>query len=294
MADERQHGPSRLILGTAQLGMAYGTANRDRMPGEARALALLDLAWRLGLTGLDTARDYGRAEQRIGVWTRRTGHRPWLISKVPPVTDGAAVGRQLAETENALAGARIDGLLAHRAEDLQIREVATAFRDLVAVGRIGGFGASVYSPEQARRALAVPGLSLVQVPLSIFDRRFADSGVLERAAAAGVALFARSVFLQGVIGLEPDALPAHLGVLAEPLGRLRQLADEADLAPTALALAAVLAQPEIASVVIGVDNPRQLRANVAAAAAPVDPAVIAEATALGCQVPEAMVDPSRW
>ncbi|HWT34555.1 MAG TPA: aldo/keto reductase, partial [Microbacterium sp.] len=57
---------SRLILGTAQLGMRYGAANGHGLPSSGAAREILVAASRAGISHVDTARAYGLSENRIG------------------------------------------------------------------------------------------------------------------------------------------------------------------------------------------------------------------------------------
>ena len=288
---------SPLTLGTVQLGMPYGVANPGGQPSKAAARAVLDTAWEGGITCLDTARAYGDAEARLGAWLARRPSRPLVISKLPPLpTDSEDIGRivvgHLDRSLAALGIDSLDGWLVHRAADIARRDVANSLRKLQERGQIGAFGASVYAPEEALAALDVPGLSLIQAPASIFDRRFVRMGVTERCAEAGVTFFARSAFLQGAVFLDPDRLPAHLAPLARPLIRLRATAAEVGRSCGALALGYVRAQPRIDSVVIGAFNPAQVRENLAAA--PLDPALLAALDDVAEGVPENVIDPRRW
>ena len=56
---------SRIGLGTAEIGLAYGLGDRP-LPSESEAIGLLKQAVDLGVTFFDTANYYGLAEERIG------------------------------------------------------------------------------------------------------------------------------------------------------------------------------------------------------------------------------------
>lgn len=285
---------SRLTLGTVQMGMDYGLAPRTQRPNDARAKAIFDHAWELGITCFDTARAYGDAEARIGHWLAKTGHAPLVVTKFPPVEDAAALEANLAESARALGRGFLDAVLAHRAGDLQNPDIANALRRARDEGRIGAFGASVYDPEEAEIALGVDGLAAIQVPLNAFDQRMAESGVLARAAAAGIAVFARSVFLQGLLLHDPDALPPFFTVLADPLARFQAVARAAGISPADLALGVALARPEITSAAIGMTEPAHLDANAEVLSQKTDQAVIDAAIDAGRGLPLDLVIPSRW
>jgi len=290
---------SPLTLGTVQLGMPYGIANRTGMPSLAATRTILDAAWAGGITCFDTARAYGEAEVRIGAWCAATGHRPALVSKVAalmPDGDAAAAVRAAVDGSCAALGQdRLAAMLLHRAADLDRPGAVAALCDLVAAGRIGTFGLSVYTVAEARAALAVAGLGVLQLPMSILDWRAADSGIVAEAAARGIAVFARSIYCQGLLFLDPAALPAHVAGAGPALRRLAALAADAGLDLAALALAGVRTVPGLASVIVGAESVEQVGAAVAAAARPPLDAGLVRAVrdAVAGIAPDA-VDPRTW
>jgi aryl-alcohol dehydrogenase-like predicted oxidoreductase len=92
-------------------------------------------------------------------------------------------------------------------------------------GPVGALGASVYDVEEFDAAVADPRIRVLQVPLSIFDRRL-DEARLIAAAASGVKVYARSVLLQGTLLASPTS-PVHpvegLAPFVENLQRVAEL-----------------------------------------------------------------------
>ena len=294
MSASTRLGFARLMLGTAQLSAAYGIANTTGQLSAAASTTLLNCAWENGLTSFDTARLYGQSERRIGTWIAQTGHTPRLITKFRPVHTAAALRNSLDESFAVLGVNYVDGLLAHDARALSQRTIADTLQDLQAQGRIGSFGASVYEPEHAISLMAIPGLSLLQLPLNAFDNRFIETGVLAKAASRGISIFARSPLLQGVLVMTPESLPSHLHVARTPLRRFRDHARAAGLTPSALALAMVLARPEVTSMVIGAELPIHINDAALAATLTLEETVISEAWQLAANLPRAVVNPSLW
>jgi aryl-alcohol dehydrogenase-like predicted oxidoreductase len=288
-----------LVLGTVQLGMPYGLgAARDGI-GEAAAHAILDAAAARGVRGLDTARAYGEAEARIGRWLgqRKLAPLPFIASKFPPLDagDGAdAVERALAQSLGHLGVAHIDLYLAHHGGDLLRPGVADALRARAAAGTIGAFGASIYAAEEAQALLDIDGVAALQLPLHLANTAAVDSGLLAAAARRGVAIFARSVFLQGLLLGDPRALDPQFAGAASALERLEMLARRAGTTRAALALAAVRTLPAVAAIVVGVDNAAQLAETLAAYEQRIDRETVSAACAIGRDFPEALADPRRW
>jgi aryl-alcohol dehydrogenase-like predicted oxidoreductase len=221
-----------------------------------------------------------------------------VISKLPRLdgadTAGDAVVRAFDDSAAALGHGQPVAYLAHHIGDFASPDVSDAFARLKETGRITAFGASVYTPEDVERALAVDGLGVIQLPVSLFNRRMIDSGALAACAKAGITVFARSVFVQGLIFLDPDALPDHLAPARATLRSFRALCADANIAPMVLALAAVLRQDGVHSVVVGADTPDQIGEICAAARATVDPDLIAQAATLSVDAPDTVFDPSQW
>lgn len=289
-----------LTLGTVQLGLPYGVANQQGLPSSLQARAVLDAAWAGGVRWLDTARVYGESEARIGDWTKATGCAPRIVSKLPPILSSPAdigqfVNLALAESLASLQAKRIEGYLAHRVGDLLLPGTATALLAQIGAGAIGGFGASVYTCAEADQALMVAGLSMIQLPLSLLDSRAITFGVLDRCLERGIRVFARSVFLQGALLLDPVDLPGHLVEARPAIARLRSFADELGRSLAELAVVAVRDTPGVASVVLGMETIEQVQANLKLINAPsLSVEERREAFRLASALPETVIHPGLW
>jgi spore coat polysaccharide biosynthesis protein SpsF len=306
----RRHSPPRLVLGTVQLGLAYGIANRSGLPSEAAAVELIGRAVAAGISCLDTARAYGEAERRIGL-ALPEGAPATVVTKLDPLKDAlpetpservvAAARASLERSLAALRRHRLDAVLLHRARH-RTEWAGAVWRLLLAerdAGRIGWLGVSVQSPEEALEALSDPEVAHVQLPFNLLDRRWASAAI--RAAVGSrpdVSIHARSALLQGLLtcapelrwpaihGLDPAALCRRLRELAARLGRID---------PVDLCLAFVRAQSWIDGVVVGMETVEQLGANVALFDRP---PLGGEETAMVMAalptVPDALLDPAQW
>ena len=290
----------RITLGTAQIGLPYGIGAAAGGMHLAAALEILDRAAVLGICKLDTARAYGNAERRIGQWLagRRGASRPVIVSKFPALVSGdpvTALRFALDESKAALGLQKIDLYLAHRHGDLLLPGVVTALRRMIDAGEIGGFGASIYSPEDGERVLAIEGLAALQLPYNLANTALADSGLIARARGAEIAVYGRSVFLQGLLVADPVRLPNRLADAGPVLMRLAALAERSGTTLMAIALSAAFFIEGITSIVLGADNGDQISDVAAlASAAPTDLDIVAEARAIASELPEALRDPRRW
>jgi aryl-alcohol dehydrogenase-like predicted oxidoreductase len=204
--------PSRFVLGTAQLGLAYGVANRTGRPGEAAAAALVAEAVALGVSGFDTAAAYGDSEAVLGRAFAGLG----LRGTARVVTKGSLASGPLAAGVHAslrsLGIPRLEAWLLHDEGELAAWDARAqaAIDALLAENQIEAAGASVYHPEAACRALDAHGFGALQFPASPFDRRFLRGAEAGRILGSGARLFVRSVYLQGLGLMDPAQVPAGI------------------------------------------------------------------------------------
>jgi aryl-alcohol dehydrogenase-like predicted oxidoreductase len=107
---------------------------------------------------------------------------------------------------------------------------------------------------------------VIQAPVSLLDQRLIVSGALAEIAGLGMEVHLRSIFLQGLLFLPPDRMPAGLRGHAGPLSRVRRLIAEGRSDPLQAALWFALSRPEAHHVVVGVASAAELQAVIAAAA----------------------------
>src|SRR5213075_2835853 len=81
----RRGRPAELVMGSAQLGLVYGAANRTGKPTREAAVRLVQRAADSGVAAFDTARAYGDAEERLGEALR--GRKVTTVTKLAPLSE---------------------------------------------------------------------------------------------------------------------------------------------------------------------------------------------------------------
>jgi aryl-alcohol dehydrogenase-like predicted oxidoreductase len=294
--------PSRITLGSVQFGLAYGIANRAGQPSEKEVFAILDHAVAAGVTTIDTARGYGSSERRIGRWLA-TRKPPFVhvVTKVPALPTEPidarlrALNIHLAASMRALGTERLPLVLVHEETDLLDPHVVEAFQSAVADNVIGAFGASVYRVDIAARLIETAPIAALQVPANVVDRRFENAGIFAAAAARGVAVFVRSVFLQGALLAKPQSLPAHLARIAQVVRQLQLIASEARLPLPQLLIPPIRDIEGVTSLVLGVDKAEQLLPHLSASQAVAPSAAIMQRIREAVEsLPPEIIDASKW
>lgn len=284
----------KLALGTVQFGLPYGIANRSGQVSSDEAAKILARAWAAGIDTLDTAIAYGESELRLG----EIGVRQWrVISKLPAMPEkcrdvGAWVRESVQGSLQRLRIPRLGGLLLHRSQQLLGAQGDALYEALVAVkdqGEVGKIGVSIYGPEELDTLWPRYQLDVVQAPFNVIDRRLLTSGWLSRLRQAGLEVHVRSVFLQGLLLMEPANRPAAFDRW-QPLWRQwHRWLDGQALTPLQGCLGYAMSQPEVDHVVVGVDSVTQLQEILSA----VKTKCIAVPESLATEDPQ-LLNPSNW
>ncbi|MBA2707519.1 MAG: aldo/keto reductase [Gemmatimonadaceae bacterium] len=247
----------RIVLGTVQLGLPYGTRRSAPAMSEADAFRILDAAWALGVRAFDTAEAYGASAARLQDWATGRG-RLGLAEVVTKCAVGPPAPR-LAEIERAaraalarFEGARSRVLLSHGFLSADLWPAMLAAVE----GSEAVAGQSVYGPEEVASACALEGIGRVQAPGNVLDRRS-----LAARGTTVVPLDIRSVYLQGVLLELPESAERRAPGVSGVAASLQSAAAEigVELAPLLLASVLQLIGDED-RVIVGVDHENQLAA----------------------------------
>lgn len=293
----------RLSLGTANLGMPYGIANENRALSGGAVTSILQAAVDLGITGLDTAPEYGVAEQRLGAFLDEHD----LLSEISVCTKLPALGalepggvvrlveERLTGSLHRLRCECIDCYLIHDVEDLRRHGdvLVDALVQQRKKGRVLDIGVSVYEPAELELVAAHPELDVVQHPYNLLDRRLQDQGWADRLRSAGTKVQIRSVLLQGLLAMRPDSIPAQLREARAAVAALREVLAELGLRLPEAAVAFALAL-DADRVIVAANSADQLEALTAASSLRLpDELYDLLGEKLG-ELPATVVDPRNW
>jgi aryl-alcohol dehydrogenase-like predicted oxidoreductase len=289
---------SRMGFGLAAIGRpAYINVGHTQDLGadtavetlRARAHEVLDAAYAAGVRYFDAARSYGKAEDFLGSWLAERGFGPAEVSvgskwgytytadwrrdaEVNEVKDLTieTLRRQEGETRSFL-GSTVRLYQIHSATlDSGVLEDRAVLDELARL-RAGGLyiGLSVTGPRQGdtvRRALEVGGFDCVQATWNLMEPSAGPA--LAAAHDAGLGVIIKEGVANGRLTARGDA-PVLLDV-AVSLG----------VAPDALALACVLAQPWVDVALSGASTVPMLMSNLGARDIPVSDALLQRLTGL--------------
>ena len=291
-----------LALGTVQLGMSYGIANAHGQPDVAEARDLVGAAWKRGVRFFDTAQAYGSSECVLGevLHSLRAQTKARVISKLPPEFDTGSAGTIVGLVRSSLERLRLSSLwaiLLHRQAQLEQWSSALggALLELCQQGAVRHLGVSVHDVQGAARALALQDIEVIQVPMSVFDRRFMRAGVFDEASRSGRSMFIRSVYLQGLVLMRPEDVERRLPAAAAAVKAYCGFCESRGLARAKFAIDYVRHRAPEGVLVIGAETTAQVKRNCALLEEPAcDPALFDEWDALWPQDDDAFIHPYTW
>jgi aryl-alcohol dehydrogenase-like predicted oxidoreductase len=261
---------SRLGLGAGLIGRASLGKPARRMTN-AEAFATVALAGDAGVALIDLASGRPDGERVVGEVLPATSPLRLVLKtdlqleEADELEHGALASLQRLGREHAHA------LVIHNPSALlglngkAIWDRARGLKDAGLVDAIGISACVCDDPVGLARRFKP---DLMQLPASLLDQRLVVDGALGDIAALGVEIHLRSVFMQGLLFLASHDLPPDVSELTPGLSRIRLALAEAGADPLQAALAFALSRREVSTIILGVASPLELRAVLAAAAAP--------------------------
>ncbi|MBQ9757519.1 MAG: aldo/keto reductase [Clostridia bacterium] len=273
---------SKMTLGTVQLGMNYGVNNSSGMPSEEQSFTILDAAYEGGVTILDTSDDYGKSEEVIGAYLRKNPDKHFDICTKFKVTEETSKDIYNSLKTFALASCkklsidRIPIFMSHTEKNYidYGERLVEALNELKKDGIIVNSAISLSNKDAFERIIDCGGFEAVQIPLNILDNKEIQNGLVKKASDAGIAVFVRSVYLQGLffrkkedfLVQNPNAPTLKLKEMNEKvlpvIERVREFADELNISVAQLAMSFIKDTYGVDSLVVGSETPEQVKSNL--------------------------------
>ncbi len=262
---------NNLVLGTAQLGLDYGIANKEGRPSEKEAFGIMKYAAENGINYFDTAYSYGNSETTIGKFLNTYEaykNKINIITKMPSLkkekSNEKNINNRFFESLNRVGQKSIYCYMVHDFNDIRNNcdEIGKVFLKLKENNYIKKIGVSIYDKSQIKFLLKNFDFDLIQIPINIFDQRLLMDDILVDLKKRDIEIYARSVFLQGLIFLDRNNLPSKFKSIKKQFEKLNEISLKYNLSKEEIALLFVNTINEIDKIVIGVEKISQLRRNV--------------------------------
>lgn len=261
---------SKFGLGTVQFGLDYGFTKRKT---QDEVNSILQTASDNGITLIDTAREYGDSEDKIGYFMENYKNNFVVATKLKLIDniDNLNYTTLKRDIYNSIEES-LDKLKLNKIPILQLHQTADKLyknEDFwVVINQLKDdklfdlFGVSVYElPETKYIAQKYNDcVDFFQIPYNIFDRRFDD--IQKELDEHSIGLISRSTFLKGIIPCSINDVPQNLSDIKPFKRELQNLADECGCSVADLASVFVYYNDYINSTILGVDSPEELESNI--------------------------------
>jgi len=253
-----------LALGTANFGSNYGINNSVGILTDSQVEEMLQLSAILGIDKLDTASGYGRAEELIG------NYWPTNLS-VNVMTKLSSANCADSETffdtvKNSLALSKQGSLWAVLLHDSSIllndgsKNLIHDLRQLLDSGATKHIGISAYTEKEIIQAKEIiPEMDFFQISNNICDQRLHSSSAFQKMFDNGDIFFVRSIFLQGLLLMNPNNLPSRMNAAKFILEQFREfcISNEVSLIDACLGYAKSI--PWASGIVVGAESVNQIK-----------------------------------
>lgn len=261
---------SKFGLGTVQFGLDYGFTKRKT---QDEVNSILQTASENGITLIDTAREYGDSEEKIGNFIENFNSDFVIATKLRLIDDLNHLNyANLKDSIYTSVEESLDKLQLNKIPILQLHQTVdelyknddfwVVINQLKEDKLIDLFGVSVYELPETQYMLMNQGDSIdfFQIPYNIFDRRFED--IQKQLEDNNIGLISRSTFLKGIIPCAIEDIPKGLEEIKPFKEGLIKVANECNVSVADLASVFVYYNDFINSTILGVDSPEELESNI--------------------------------
>tara|TARA_B100002019_G_C21215472_1_gene571751 strand:+ start:250 stop:1164 length:915 start_codon:yes stop_codon:yes gene_type:complete len=209
-----------LCLGSAQFGMQYGITNKSIKPTENDIFEILKLAKKSKIKFIDTAENYGNSEEIIGNCISR---EPALNFEI--ITKLGLDNNQIWEDSISLEWDKrflkslsklnltsVNSYLIHNPLLLYRNDFEILLNWLISLKKrklVKRIGISIYTEKDIEK-INLKDIDIIQLPLSIYDQRMINNGVIKSLKNYNVDIHIRSIFLQGLMLQRPENWPKFI------------------------------------------------------------------------------------
>jgi len=247
-----------IIIGTAQLGTNYGIANNTKNIIINDKIEFLNYCYRQGFKYFDTAYAYENSQKILGDWTKNKNVSPIISSKIPNLKNykNTKIDILFNKCLNQLNTNKIENLFLHNPNDWQNKNTKKYINMLLTKNFIKRFGLSIY---EKKDILIDPKIKILQIPANIFNQNIITSSKLNTFLIKGGIIHLRSVFLQGLLLMNPELIPTKLEKTKKGIIHFHNIAKELKINNSHLAIICIKFLLPEAKIIIGLDNIEQLK-----------------------------------
>lgn len=250
-----------VVIGSAQFGMDYGVTNKTGLTPNDEIAKILSYCKDKKINFIDTASDYGDAEQKLGANDLNSFYVSSKLKLDHKYISYKRFKNNIIKSLDNLNIRSLYCLLIHNPNELDEDNFLLYkefFLKAKSEGLINNIGISIYEPEILRR-LDFDWVDLFQAPFNLFDNRLFSSGLLKKFKKAKKIIQVRSIFLQGVLLSDFNKLPNYFRRFKNEFAYLDLFCEENSISRLEASIYFLRLFSDIDQVIIGVESLKQLK-----------------------------------
>ena len=253
----------KISLGTAHYSVAYGV-NQPDIISLNDIDKILQKAKDLGIDNLDTGFDYGQSEEILGRLIKISKNFK-ITTKIPKSLNNVNnlnkyLNANLRKSLKRLKRDAVETILVHKSDDLLGPKGDIIYNYLVHAKKNGltkNIGVSVYDPKEIYKIIKKYKIDIIQAPSNIFDQRITNN-FIAKLEKQNIDIQIRSIFLQGLILINPSKLPENLSHVKDKLVQFNSKIANIKLSPLDASTNYVFHQLNAKKYIIGIRSLTEL------------------------------------
>jgi aryl-alcohol dehydrogenase-like predicted oxidoreductase len=312
---KRQLGNSGLQVTVLTMGCWQAGGAQWSNTDDDNSIAAIRAAFDEGINFFDTAEAYGGGHSEEIVAKALADHKDEALIATKVFPGNYTTEKVREACENSLRRLQTDSIDLYQLHwptgtwgtpIVPIEETMGAMVKLQEEGKIKAIGVSNFNTQQIEEALQIGRIDSLQPPYSLFWRPFEFNGTIETCIKHNIGVIAYSPLAQGLLTgkFNKDNKPGEGDNRAgnalfkgetydkslAAVDQLRPIADKYGKTTGELALAWLLAQPGMTSVIVGARNADQVKGNTGAAGFEIEAADVEEINRIGRTVTDSLGD----
>ena len=185
----------QLCLGSANFGSKYGLENKKI--NKSKLINIISVAKKNNLLNIDTSFEYENSHQSL---KKITDKKMQIHTKIFLKKNSNFISlKKKIENFNKSSPSKIHSILLHDQNDALNIEKIELLKSLKAHKIVNKVGVSVYDLLFLKKALKLWTPDIVQIPVNPFNLEFLSKNFLNSLKRKNITIFARSIFLQGML-----------------------------------------------------------------------------------------------
>lgn len=246
----------KIILGTANLASSYGLT-KTRILKETNAKEFFKYLYKKKIKYLETAYEYKNNEKIFSKFNLKSFK---IIMKINVKKNEFSQKKIFEKIKLSLKRYNLKKfycLMLHNTKSLSTKKKSTIFKTLEEIKRkklVSKIGYSIYDKEELDKFYLSNKPDIIQGPLNLLNQELLKCGWLKKLKKDKVEFHARSIFLQGLLLKEREAVPLYFKQYSKYLNKYYNYTEKLNRSKLSTCLNFINNLDNVTKIIIGIDS----------------------------------------